>query len=105
MGSVSDQINTTAQEFEPIITADDKMMYFTGRARGDNLGGEDIFVSVRNEEGEWGKPKIVPGVSTKSDNESTESISVDGTASPTWFYSDETNKKSTGPILGHAVHR
>src|SRR5690606_33406571 len=35
--SLGDAVNTPAQECEPIVSADGKRLYFTGRGRPDNL--------------------------------------------------------------------
>lgn len=73
----SSTINTRAQEFEGVLTADGNKLYFTGRGRRDNLGGEDIFVSERQDNG-WTQPSLVSELSSVGDNESVESISTDG---------------------------
>lgn len=78
VASISPNINTSRAEFEGIISADDSTLYFTGRGRLDNLGGEDIFVAHRKGNS-WSKPQIIPILSTIGDNESAESISADGT--------------------------
>ncbi|NRB49856.1 MAG: OmpA family protein [Saprospiraceae bacterium] len=75
--SFSSQINTTAQEFDGVLSADGQQIYFTGRGRKDNLGGEDIYMSERQEE-RWSSPILINNLSTRSDNESVESISIDG---------------------------
>lgn len=75
--SLGDAVNTPAQEFEPIVSADGKRLYFTGRGRPDNLGGEDIFVAPFKD-GKWQAGRLVPMLSSRSDNESAESISADG---------------------------
>ena len=65
-------------EYSPIITADNKYLYFCGKNRPDNIGGEDIFVSEwRN--GTWAKPSLVRELSTPMTNEAVISASTDGT--------------------------
>lgn len=65
-------------EYSPIITADNKYLYFCGKNRPDNIGGEDIFVSEwRN--GDWAKPSLVRELSTPMTNEAVISASTDGT--------------------------
>lgn len=73
----SSSINTKAQEFEGVLSADGQQLYFTGRGRRDNLGGEDIYMSTKTQD-KWSRPKRVPILSTKADNESVESLSTDG---------------------------
>ena len=77
--SIPGQVNTpTGGEYAPIITADNKHLYFCGSKRPDNIGNEDIFISD-NEQGEWGKPKLLRELSTPQYNEAVISISTDGT--------------------------
>ena len=38
-------INSLGSEYSPVISPDMKRLYFTGRDREDNIGGEDIFIS------------------------------------------------------------
>ncbi len=54
-----------------------ELLYFTGRGRADNLGGEDIFVAEWKD-GQWQNARLAPVLSSRSDNESAESISADG---------------------------
>ncbi len=75
--SLGEVVNSRAQEFEPVISTDGGRMYFTGRGRVDNLGGEDIFLSEKVD-GDWQAGQLVPMLSSRSDNESAESVSADG---------------------------
>lgn len=76
---IGDKINTLeGGEYSPIITADNSYLFFCGKNRPDNYGGEDIFVSER--EGDtWGKPKLLSNLSTPMTNEAVISVSTDGT--------------------------
>ncbi|MBO7125752.1 MAG: OmpA family protein, partial [Bacteroidales bacterium] len=65
-------------EYSPIITADNKYLYFCGKNRPDNIGGEDIFVSEW-QNGDWAKPSLVRELSTPMTNEAVISASTDGT--------------------------
>ena len=77
--SIPGQINTKeGGEYAPIITADNKHLYFCGSKRTDNLGNEDIFVSDF-ENGVWGKPRILEELCTPDANEAVISVSTDGT--------------------------
>lgn len=71
-------INTNKDEYVPIISADDRELFFCGRYREDNLGGEDIFVSSRKTNGPWGKAKILNEINDSYNNEAVTSISPDG---------------------------
>jgi outer membrane protein OmpA-like peptidoglycan-associated protein len=71
------EINTkNGGEYSPTITADDKYIYFCGKDRLDNIGGEDIYV---------GKLKsaipalVIPELSESSSNDAPVSISTDRT--------------------------
>ncbi|MEI7501657.1 MAG: OmpA family protein [Paludibacter sp.] len=77
--SVGIGINTIAGgEYAPAISADDKLLYFCGRNRKDNIGGEDIFVS-KKQKGAWSIAKLVSSLSMSLTNDAPECISADGT--------------------------
>ncbi len=79
INSFGNSINTEdGGEYSPVVTANDEQMYFCGSRRKDNLGGEDIFVS-KKQNGIWAQAKIVPELSSKYSNEAPISISADGT--------------------------
>ena len=65
-------------EYSPIITADNKYLFFCGKNRPNNIGGEDIFVSewINNA---WDIPVILKELSSKMTNEAVISVSTDGT--------------------------
>lgn len=66
-------------EYSPIITADNKYLYFCGKNRPDNIGkSEDIFVSEWAGS-QWEKPKMVQELSSPVTNEAVISVSTDGT--------------------------
>ncbi|PWJ42629.1 OmpA family protein [Sediminitomix flava] len=67
------EVNFMPQQYFPVITADQREMYFTGRPDGY---GEEIYVS-RFEEGKWQKPEAVEELNTPF-NEGTCTISADG---------------------------
>ncbi len=60
-------INTSGNEFNPILSADGHTMYFCGEGRNDSKKGEDIFVAQMTENG-WGKAEIVDEISTKAND-------------------------------------
>ncbi|MEI8085004.1 MAG: OmpA family protein [Paludibacter sp.] len=97
IGSVGAGINTVAGgEYVPVISADDKLLYFCGRDRKDNVGGEDIFVSKRAK-GVWSPAKIISDLSAVNSNDAPLSVSSDGTRmllfkSGQIFFSDKTKK-------------
>ncbi|MDR0941671.1 MAG: OmpA family protein [Bacteroidales bacterium] len=65
-------------EYSPVITANNKYLYFCGNKRIDNLGLEDIFVSEWKNN-EWARPAVLQSLSNMNTNEAPLSISVDGT--------------------------
>lgn len=78
--SVGDLLNTIdGGEYTPVISADDKLLYFCGRDRIDNIGGEDIFVSQRKN-GVWQAAEIIKELSLKKTNDAPLNISADGTS-------------------------
>lgn len=76
--SVGEKVNTGALEYSPFISADDKTLYFVGKKRVDNLGGEDIFYAERDEHGQWKRPLQIRSINTERGNEAVEAVSVDG---------------------------
>ncbi len=66
-------------EYCPTLSADDKLLYFCGRNRKDNIGGEDIFVSKKTSNNIWGPAKLVQDLSSVSQNDAPLSIAADGT--------------------------
>ena len=72
-------INTpTGDEYSPVISADEQTIYFVGKNRTGNIGGEDIFVSTKNAAGQWKRPYPALGLNTIEHNESPSGLSRDG---------------------------
>lgn len=94
--SVGNKVNTsTGGEYVPVLSADEKLLYFCGKDRKDNIGGEDIFVS-RKINNTWEMAKIVPDLSSSLSNDAPLSVSSDGTTmllfkSGKIYYSEKTN--------------
>jgi len=75
--SIGSSINTyKGGEYVPVITADNKNLYFCGRKRSDNFNGEDVFVS-NFKNGSWQNPKLIKELS-KEGNDAPLSVSSDG---------------------------
>ena len=73
-------INTPkGDEYSPVISADDKTLYFTGKKRPDNLGGEDIYIAQKAGNNVWGKATMMMELSHTYGNEAPVSVSADGT--------------------------
>lgn len=71
-------VNSEDWEYSPLISADNRHLYFCGKKRPDNIGGEDIFIADSTENG-WDSIRIVDKVNTPYYNEAPEAISVDET--------------------------
>jgi Tol biopolymer transport system component len=53
---LSDAINTEYREFDPYISPEESMLIFTSE-RPEGLGSGDLYISFRDEEGNWTKAK------------------------------------------------
>jgi outer membrane protein OmpA-like peptidoglycan-associated protein len=93
--SVGSAINTReGGEYVPVISADDKSLYFCGRGRKDNIGGEDIFVSQKKGN-VFSKPVLINELSSPYLNDAPLSISTDGNtmllfSAANLYYSEKT---------------
>ncbi len=71
-------INTeSGEEYSPVISGDSKSLFFCGYNRMDNIGGEDVYVS-RKENTEWGAPEVLEGLSNEVSNDAIMAVSTDG---------------------------
>lgn len=89
------EVNTSAEEYAPVISADGRQLFFCREDRPDSPMGEDIFVSKWLNTG-WGKPQPVSALNTMG-HDAPESISTDGTMLLQFedgkvFYSEKTDK-------------
>ncbi|MFM7681245.1 MAG: VWA domain-containing protein, partial [Bacteroidota bacterium] len=71
------ELNTLGNEFSPIISSDEKKIFYCGENRSDNLGGEDIF-EANLIKSNFTSPYL-NDLSTSTGNEAPVSISSDGT--------------------------
>jgi hypothetical protein len=53
-------------EFSPLLTADETIIYFAARGREDNMDGVDIF-SSKKIYNQWQKPEVIADLSGKGD--------------------------------------
>jgi len=74
--SISDNINSSGNNYAPVLSPDEKKLYFCGRNRVDNLGNEDIFESSFIGD-DWSKPVLLKGINTSAENEAPLTISPD----------------------------
>lgn len=77
LSNMGGNINSLGKEYSPVISPDGKRIYFTGRDREDNIGGEDIFIS-QYVGGRWIISKPLIGKINTESNEYISSISADG---------------------------
>lgn len=77
--AVGPGVNTASGgEYVPVITADDKLMYFCGKSRKDSIGGEDIFVAKKIDN-TWTDSQVLKDLSFANTNDAPLSVSADGT--------------------------
>ena len=102
--NLGNKINTDKTEFAPTITADETMLIFTSR-REDSFGDidpltnesyEDIYVSKKDQNGEWGEA-INIGTSINTDTHDA-SISLSSDGLKLFLYKD--NKSSSSLLSG-----
>lgn len=73
---LSNHINSNEDEYWPIISADEKKLFFTRKIQQNNYPQEDFFISDY-ENGEWGEAYPFSSINT-NENEGSLSISADG---------------------------
>ena len=81
--SAEKDINSINEEMNPIPSFDGKSLFFCGKSRKDNIGGEDIFVSQIGKSKTFANAKTIKSICT-SNNEAPVSISADGNTLLTW---------------------
>lgn len=76
---LGEEVNTEkGSEYAPHISADDRSIYFVGRHRADNMGGEDIYTTTRINDTTWTHPQLIRQLNTAKGNEAVQAVSVDG---------------------------
>ena len=61
-------VNSTYWESQPALSADGRVLYFASERKGGR-GGKDIYVSYKNEKGEWSRAEILPSnINTSKDD-------------------------------------
>jgi outer membrane protein OmpA-like peptidoglycan-associated protein len=97
-------INTDdGEEYVPVITGDDNTLYFCGKDRTDNFGGEDIYVSQKIN-GKWTNSEVVEDLSDYESNDAPVSVSIDGNTlvlfkNGEMYYSDKMDYGWGSPII------
>ena len=75
--SVSDKINTKGDELSVFIHPDDQTLYFSSDGL-PGMGGQDIFYSKREPNGDWGEPVNIGYPINTSNDEISLLVSPDG---------------------------
>ncbi|MGZ3925077.1 MAG: OmpA family protein [Flavisolibacter sp.] len=83
-------INTAGDEFSPFIHADNQTLYFTSNGL-QGYGDEDIFVTRKDAQGNWGKPENLGYPINTINTESTLFITSDGATA--YYSSDRSDSK------------
>ncbi|MBS1647979.1 MAG: PD40 domain-containing protein [Bacteroidetes bacterium] len=87
MKNLGPKINSQYPEYSPVITADEQVLYYTTRrptttggmrAEGDGNYYEDIVVSYKDKDGNWGEPATISPFINTNGNEATISLTPDG---------------------------
>ncbi len=55
--NLGDSINTDLYEFNSFISPDESYLIFSSFGRDDDLGGGDLYIAFRNEDGSWSKAR------------------------------------------------
>lgn len=84
--NIGDSINTAYEEYSPVITADNQLMYFTSRRPHRPTEEliekqdihEDIWFTTRHKDGHWATPKKLEGLVNTHRHESCVGVSPDG---------------------------
>ena len=114
--NLGETINTRHWESQPSLSANGRKLYFTSKRPG-GLGGADLYYSVRQQDGTWGRPRnLGPEINTPMSEESPfihpdgrtlyfRSEGYDGFGSFDIYTSRLTgNKWSTPTHLGHPIN-
>ncbi|MEM6840864.1 MAG: OmpA family protein [Bacteroidota bacterium] len=75
---VEGQLHQFPLQYFPVLTVDQQTMIFTGRRGITPQYDEDIYVSEKNEQGEWQMPELLSENVNTMRNEGTCAVSADG---------------------------
>ena len=76
--ALSDSLNRFKMQYFPVLTADEQQMIFTRRKGAGQNDDEDLVISTRKANGDWGTPVSISANINTEDNEGTSTISADG---------------------------
>jgi outer membrane protein OmpA-like peptidoglycan-associated protein len=75
--NLGDSINTGGNEMAPFLHADGKTLYYSSDGH-DGLGGSDLFISRKDETGQWSKAQNLGSPVNTKYNEINMFVSLDG---------------------------
>ncbi|ELR68693.1 WD40-like beta propeller repeat protein [Fulvivirga imtechensis AK7] len=58
--SLSEGVNSETYEFNAFVAPDESYIIFSSYGRADDLGGGDLYISMKNEQGEWTNARHLP---------------------------------------------
>ena len=83
--NIGDAINSPYDEYNPVVTADGRMVYFTSRrsykkAKFSDDGNyfENIYFARHNGDENWSQAEMVDGINDLKDHDAVQGITVDG---------------------------
>ncbi len=71
-------VNVLGMQYFPVLTVDQQTMIFTGRHGSSPQYDEDIYLSQKDDRGNWQKPQLLSENITTPRNEGTCAVSADG---------------------------
>lgn len=92
MKKLNENINTKYYETHASVSSDGKKLYFTSNRKGGE-GDQDIYVSERSSDDNWGPAKNLGPIINTSMNENTPFTTIDGN---TLFFSSEGHNNMGG---------
>jgi tetratricopeptide (TPR) repeat protein len=75
---LGDNINTEGAEYNSFVAPDESYLIFTSFGWGDGFGGGDLYISFKDENGNWRKPVNMGGGINSNRHEYCPSLSPDG---------------------------
>jgi len=76
--SFSKYVNTKGNEYSPVLSADDKQLYYCATNQGAGNTSEDVYVSESSSSGRWSKGDDIASFSSSEYNEAPLAVSADG---------------------------
>lgn len=75
---LGDNINTVGAEYNSFIAPDESYLIYTSFGWGDGFGGGDLYISFKNDSGDWDKPINMGGGINSNRHEYCPSVTPDG---------------------------